>query len=322
MAKAYRRRPRPAFRFLIRSPFTRPLGNGDKMRSGFEPDSDMSELAKRLQQAHRRARALVMGVVNVTPDSFSDGGRYLAPERALEHALEMVGSGADILDVGGESTRPGAEPVDEAEELDRVIPVIERIVAATDVPVSIDTAKPRVMREAVAAGASMINDVNGLRAEGAVVAVAELAVPVCIMHMLGEPRTMQKHPHYDAVVEDIRTFLVERLATCEAAGIARERLVLDPGFGFGKTLAHNLQLLAHLDAIVALDCPVLAGMSRKSMLGAITGRERPDERVAASVAAHLIAAQKGAAVLRVHDVAETVDALKVFQAVGDTAQNG
>ncbi|MEE4302632.1 MAG: dihydropteroate synthase [Wenzhouxiangella sp.] len=262
-----------------------------------------------------------MGVVNVTPDSFSDGGEFLAPDRAVRHALELVAAGADILDVGGESTRPGAEPVGEVEELERVLPVIEGIVAATDVPVSIDTAKPGVMRRAVAAGASMINDVNGLRAEGAVETVAGLEVPVCIMHMLGEPRTMQKDPRYDGVVDDIRDFLRERALACEAAGIPASRIVLDPGFGFGKTLEHNLELLARLDEVVALGRPVLVGMSRKSMLGKITGRDRPADRVAASLASHLIAAQKGAVVLRVHDVAETVDALKVLQAVGRAVKN-
>ena len=278
-------------------------------------------LEQRLQRAHATGATLVMGVVNVTPDSFSDGGKYLSPGLAVDHALELVAAGADILDVGGESTRPGAEPVAEDEELERVLPVIEGIVAATAVPVSIDTAKPGVMRRAVAEGVSMINDVNGLRAEGAIEAVAELDVPVCIMHMLGEPRTMQQNPSYDSVVDDIRDFLRERVLACEEAGIDPSRLVLDPGFGFGKTLEHNLELLARLDELVSLGFPVLAGMSRKSMLGTITGRKNPADRVAASVAAHLIAAQKGAAVLRVHDVAETVDALKVLGAVGTAAKN-
>lgn len=278
-------------------------------------------LEQRLEQARRGGRALVMGVVNVTPDSFSDGGKFLVPERAVQHALELAAAGADLLDVGGESTRPGAKPVSEAEELERVLPVIEGIVAATQLPVSIDTAKAAVMRRAVAAGAAMINDVNGLRAAGAMEAAAELAVPVCIMHMLGEPRTMQNNPRYDSVVGDVRGFLRERALACEAAGIPASRIVLDPGFGFGKTLEHNLQLLSRLDEIAALGFPVLAGMSRKSMLGAISGRNDPAERVAASVAAHLIAAQKGAAVVRVHDVAETVDALKVLEAVGSAAEN-
>lgn len=274
-----------------------------------------SDLTRRLCAAGEGDRPLVMGVVNVTPDSFSDGGQYLNPDRALARALALVDEGADLLDIGGESTRPGAQPVSEAEELDRVLPVIERIVAETDVPVSIDTVKPGVMRAAVDAGAAMINDVNGLRAEGALETVAAIEVPVCVMHMLGEPRTMQNAPSYRAVVADIRDFLDERARACREAGIDPTRIVVDPGFGFGKTLDHNLQLLAHLDEIVALGYPVLAGMSRKSMLGQITGRRKPAERVAASVAAHLLAAQKGAAVLRVHDVGDTVDAIEVFDAV-------
>lgn len=274
-----------------------------------------SELIARIHQAQRGGPPLIMGVVNVTPDSFSDGGRFLDPDRALDQALALAGEGADLLDVGGESTRPGAEPVAEEEELERVIPVIERIVAETAVPVSIDTAKPGVMQAAVAAGAAMINDVRALRADGAIETVASLDVPVCLMHMLGEPRTMQDNPHYDDVVEDIRDFLRQRVAACEAGGIARERIVLDPGFGFGKVLAHNLELLARLGELVEEGFPLLAGLSRKRMLGAITGRDRPDERIAASVAVHLLAAQKGASILRVHDVAETVDALKVWRAV-------
>lgn len=280
-----------------------------------------SELIARIHQARRGGTPLVMGVVNVTPDSFSDGGRFLELDRALEHALALVGQGADLLDIGGESTRPGAEPVAEDEELDRVIPVIERIVAETRVPVSIDTAKPVVMRQAVAAGAAMINDVRALRAEGAIEAVAALDVPVCLMHMLGEPRSMQDNPQYDDVVGDIRDFLRRRVAACEAGGIGRERILLDPGFGFGKTLAHNLELLARLDELAEEGLPLLAGLSRKRMLGTITGRERPDERVAASVAVHLLAVQKGASIVRVHDVAETVDALKVWQAVREAATN-
>jgi dihydropteroate synthase len=278
-----------------------------------------SELIARIHQAQRGGPPLVMGVVNVTPDSFSDGGRFLELDRALEHALALVGQGADLLDIGGESTRPGAEPVVEDEELDRVIPVIERIVAETRVPVSIDTAKPGVMRQAVAAGAAMINDVRALRAEGAIEVVAALDVPVCLMHMLGEPRSMQDNPQYDDVVADIRDFLSRRVAACEAGGIGRDRIVLDPGFGFGKTLEHNLELLARLDELAEEGLPLLAGLSRKRMLGTITGRERPDQRVAASVAVHLLAAQKGASIVRVHDVAETVDALKVLQAVRDAS---
>jgi len=272
-------------------------------------------LEQRLQQAHATGQTLVMGVVNVTPDSFSDGGRYLDSGRAVEHALALAAAGADLLDVGGESTRPGSDPVTECAELERVLPVIEGIVAATNVPVSIDTAKPAVMRRAVAAGASMVNDINGLRGEGVAEAIADLGVPVCIMHMLGKPRTMQDNPRYDAVVDDIRDFLHARVRIAKSAGIDPARIVLDPGFGFGKTLDHNLELLARLDELVAIGFPILVGMSRKSMLGTLTGRECAADRVAASVAAHLLAAQKGAAIIRAHDVAETVDALKVLQAV-------
>ncbi len=271
-------------------------------------------------RAARTERPLVMGIVNVTPDSFSDGGRFDSPERALTHALTLVEEGADILDVGGESTRPGAEPVSAQEEMDRVVPVIERIVAETDMPVSIDTIKAGVMREALAAGAGMINDVKGLRGEGVLDVVASTEVPVCIMHMQGEPRDMQKNPEYHDVVEDIRLFFEERLAACRAAAIDTSRIVLDPGFGFGKTLEHNLVLLQRLDEFAASGWPVLAGLSRKSMLGQITGRERANDRVAASISAALLAAEKGATIVRVHDVAETVDALKVWQAVRESSQ--
>lgn len=272
---------------------------------------------------HERIRAaggidrnpLVMGIINVTPDSFSDGGRFIDPDEALAQARRLVDEGADILDVGGESTRPGAEPVDVAEELERVMPVIERIVADIDVPVSIDTTKADVMRAAVNAGAAMINDVTGLRLPGTLEAAAELNVSVCLMHMQGEPRTMQKNPHYDDVVEDIKGFFERRIAACVSAGIAGDRIVLDPGFGFGKTLEHNLVLLARLGELDRLGYPLLVGISRKSMLGAVTGRERAEERVSASVAAALIAADRGAAIVRVHDVAATVDALKVREAV-------
>ena len=276
----------------------------------------IQSLIEAIHSAHRGdRRPLVMGIVNVTPDSFSDGGRFDRPEKALAHARELVAAGADILDVGGESTRPGAEPVGVDAELERVIPVIERIRGVTDVPISIDTVKPEVMRQAVAAGAAMINDVKGLRADGALAAAAELTVPVCIMHMQGEPRTMQTNPRYTDVVEDIRLFFSARLAACRDAGIDEFRIVLDPGFGFGKTLDHNLELLSRLDELTDLDCPLLIGISRKSMLGKITGRQRPDQRVAASVAAAVLAAQRGASIIRVHDVAESVDALKVWQAV-------
>lgn len=256
-----------------------------------------------------------MGILNVTPDSFSDGGRFDRLESALAHARRMVADGADVIDVGGESTRPGAAPVSDEEELDRVVPVIEAVVAELDVPVSIDTMKPRVMRGAVAAGASMINDVNGLRAEGAIEAAVDLGVPACAMHMQGEPRTMQQNPSYGDVTEDLLAFFRERIRTTVCAGLPPGHLVLDPGFGFGKTLAHNLQLLGALPRFRALGHPLLIGISRKSMLGAITGRKAPSDRVAASVAAALLAAERGGTILRVHDVAETVDAVKVLAAM-------
>lgn len=276
--------------------------------------AESMDLVDRIERARHERRPLVMGVLNVTPDSFSDGGRFVDPQTALAHARRMAEEGADIIDVGGESTRPGAEPVDEFEELERVIPVIRAMTAALDVPVSVDTSKPGVMRTAVAAGAAMINDVAGLRTPGAPEAAAELGVPVCVMHMLGEPRTMQKDPRYADVVGDIREFFEQRLAALASAGVERRRVVLDPGFGFGKTLAHNLELLRRLGEFRELGCALMAGISRKSMLGAITGREDPADRTAASVAAALIAVQRGADIIRVHDVAETVDALKVLQA--------
>lgn len=281
-----------------------------------------SDLVKRFERVQRDCRPLLMGVVNVTPDSFSDGGRFASCERAVAHALDLAGQGADILDIGGESTRPGAEPVSEEAELERVMPVIEALRAATEVPISIDTSKPAVMRAAVAAGVDMINDVYALRAPGALAAAADLAVPVCLMHMQGEPRTMQQAPAYGDVVDDILAFFHDRVRECAAAGLPSKRLLVDPGFGFGKSLAHNLQLLAGLERFAALGLPLLAGLSRKSMLGAITGRERPDERIAASVAAALLAADRGAAIIRVHDVAETVDALKVRQALKQIETQG
>ena len=263
----------------------------------------------------RLDRPRVMGIVNVTPDSFSDGGAHDTVDRAVAHALQLAGEGADILDIGGESTRPGADEVPVEEELRRVIPVIERLVQDTTLPISIDTSKPEVMRAAVAAGAGMINDVYGLRRDGALDAAAALGVPVVLMHMLGEPRSMQEAPQYDDVVADVHRFLAERIFMAEMAGIAKKNIVIDPGFGFGKTQAHNLQLLAQLRRFTELGVPVLAGLSRKKTIGELTGRDDPRERVAGSVAAHLIAAQNGAGLLRVHDVAATVDALKVWQAV-------
>lgn len=260
-------------------------------------------------------RARVMGIVNVTPDSFSDGGRHFDVDAAVAHGLQLAAEGADILDVGGESTRPGADEVSTEEELRRVIPVIERLVAETALPVSVDTSKPEVMRAAVQAGAGMINDVFGLRREGALEAAAQLGVPVVLMHMLGEPRSMQDAPSYDDVVGEVHRFLTERIFAAEMAGIARKNIVVDPGFGFGKTTAHNLQLLAQLERFTELGVPVLAGLSRKRSIGELTAREVAGERVHGSVAAHLIAVQRGAKLVRVHDVAATVDALKVWSAV-------
>ncbi|WP_442871446.1 dihydropteroate synthase [Candidatus Thiodiazotropha sp. CDECU1] len=257
----------------------------------------------------------VMGILNLTPDSFSDGGRFLNPDLGLKHALEMVQEGATIIDIGGESTRPGAQPVSVEEELDRVIPIIERLVQAVPVPISIDTNKPLVMREAVSAGAGMINDIMALQEPGALEAAAEVGVPVCIMHMQGEPRTMQNAPRYENVVEEVKTFLRQRLDAGEAAGIARHNMIVDPGFGFGKTLAHNLTLLKELRALHELAAPVLVGISRKSMIGSIIGDQAVNERLMGSVAAAVVAVMGGAAIIRVHDVRETVDALKVVAAV-------
>ena len=263
----------------------------------------------------RLDRPQVMGIVNVTPDSFSDGGAHDTTDAAVAHALRLVEEGADLLDIGGESTRPGAAEVEVEEELRRVVPVIERLAAQVAVPISIDTSKPEVMRAAVQAGAGMINDVCGLRREGALDAAAALGVPVVLMHMQGEPRSMQAAPQYDDVVGEVHRFLAERIFAAEMAGIPKQRIVVDPGFGFGKDTAHNLQLLAQFERFAELGVPVLAGLSRKRSIGELTGRDVPADRVAGSVAAHLIAAQRGAAIVRVHDVAATVDALKVWNAV-------
>lgn len=254
-----------------------------------------------------------MGVLNVTPDSFFDGGRFAGPETAVAHAHRMAEEGADIVDVGGESTRPGAREVPENEELRRIMPVVEAL-HDLPIPISVDTRRARVMREALAAGASMINDIGALRAPGALDAVAGSGCAVCLMHMQGEPATMQRQPRYADVVTEVRDFLRLRIAAAEQAGITRERIVVDPGFGFGKTLAHNLELLRRLGELAALGVPLLAGLSRKSMLGALTGRG-PGERLAASVAAALLAAERGATILRVHDVKETRDALAVRSAL-------
>ncbi|MDD5057854.1 MAG: dihydropteroate synthase [Sideroxydans sp.] len=261
------------------------------------------------------SRPLVMGIVNVTPDSFSDGGHHASAAAAIAHARQLVADGADMLDIGGESTRPGAASVSEQQELDRVLPVIEGL-SDISIPISIDTYKPEVMFAAILAGASMVNDVNALQAEGALQVVAQSDVAVCLMHKQGTPQTMQQRPAYQNVLDEVTAFLRERLAVAEAVGIARERMLIDPGFGFGKTVEHNLDLLRGLESFRALGVPVLAGLSRKSMLGAVTGRN-VDERTAESVAAALIAVQRGAAIVRVHDVRETVDALKIWNAVNN-----
>lgn len=260
------------------------------------------------------SRPRIMAILNVTPDSFSDGGRFNHLDDALRRAEQLVAQGADILDIGGESTRPGARAVGAGEEIERVVPVIEAIATRIEAPVSVDTGKAVVMQAAVSAGACMINDVNALRGEGALEAAAALAVPVCLMHMQGEPRSMQQDPHYGDVVTEVRDFLLQRAEACLAAGIPREHISIDPGFGFGKTLQHNLDLLRGLPILVDTGYPVLAGISRKSMLGAITGREVGD-RLAASLTVALLALQRGARILRVHDVAGTVDVLKVWSAV-------
>ena len=260
------------------------------------------------------SRPLILGVVNVTPDSFSDGGQFLDSGQAVAHAHRLVEEGADILDVGGESTRPGAATVSLEEERRRVLPVLEQL-AGGRVPVSLDTRKPALMREAIARGASMVNDITALSSPESLDAVRKSQAAVCLMHMQGEPGTMQANPTYRDVVREVRDFLAARVAAAEAAGIARDRIVVDPGFGFGKTAEHNLELLRSLAEFGALRTAVLAGLSRKATLGRIIGRDRPEERVYASVAAALIAAQQGAHILRVHDVAATRDALAVWNAV-------
>ena len=275
-----------------------------------------------LINAHHQRRPLVMGVLNVTPDSFSDGGAYVATDAAVAHALAMHNAGAMIIDVGGESTRPGAEPVPATEELERVIPVIEALRGQTSAYISVDTTKPEVMAQAVRAGADLINDVRALQAPGAIDVVAQAEVPVVLMHMQGEPKTMQTQPTYSDVVAEVSAFLLDRAQACQQGGIDPASIVFDPGFGFGKSLGHNVALLKHLGQVCDLGHPVLAGLSRKSMLGAITGRQAPETRVSASVAAALIAAQAGAAIVRVHDVEQTMDALKVWFAIDDDVVDG
>lgn len=257
----------------------------------------------------------IMGILNVTPDSFSDGGAYLDPAQAIERALTMVEEGADLIDVGGESTRPGAASVPVEEEVARVVPIIEALAPRLPVPISVDTSKAEVMRAACAAGASLINDVRALQDPGALEMAAQCGVAVCLMHMQGQPRSMQLDPQYRDVVAEVRGFLAERVAACREAGIPGDRLLLDPGFGFGKTLEHNLTLLRRLPELAVEGLPLLVGMSRKTMIGGMLGGDRPAaERLHGSVAAALLAAQQGAAIIRVHDVAATRDALRVLKA--------
>lgn len=262
------------------------------------------------------SRPRVMGVLNITPDSFSDGGAYVAPGQAVAHAQRMVEEGAAIIDVGGESTRPGAAPVVVEEELRRVIPVIEALHKSISVPVSVDTRKPAVMRAAVAAGAGLINDVSALQAPGAIETVAELGVPVCLMHMQGLPESMQDNPDYRDVVGEVKDYLGGRARACEAGGISSERILLDPGFGFGKTAGHNLQLLRHLDTLVQAGYPVLVGLSRKSLIGKVLGLP-VDKRLYPSVALAVLAVWNGAALVRCHDVRQTREAIVMCQAVRD-----
>ncbi len=259
-----------------------------------------------------------MGVLNVTPDSFSDGGHFLAPQRALEHATRMVEDGAAIIDVGGESTRPGSSPVSAEHELQRVLPVVKALSREIPVPISIDTSKPEVMARAVAAGAGMINDVRALRAEGALSTAREAGVAVCLMHMLGMPRSMQRAPEYTDVVDEVHAFLRERVNACELAGIPRERLLLDPGFGFGKTAEHNLALLAGLERLTDTGLPVMVGLSRKSLIGRLLNEAPVNRRLYGSLALAVMAVAKGAKLVRAHDVAATVEALTAAQAVMDT----
>jgi dihydropteroate synthase len=282
------------------------------MTGGFPPVSfDGDAMIKAGRFSLSRDTPLVMGIVNVTPDSFFDGGKFVSHEAAISHAMQLVEEGADILDIGGESTRPGATPTSLQEELDRVMPVIQAL-ASHDTPLSIDTQKPAVMAEAIRAGVAMVNDVNALRAAGAPEVCAASDVAVCLMHMQGEPGTMQTNPSYIDIVSEVRTFLLTRVEACIKAGIERERIVIDPGFGFGKSLEHNFTLLEQLQEFAKSRLPVLAGLSRKSMFRALLGRDTAD-RLVPSVVAAVIAAQHGASILRVHDVRETCDALRVWK---------
>lgn len=256
----------------------------------------------------------VMGVVNVTPDSFSDGGRFIKAEAALAQARQLVSAGASILDVGGESTRPGATPVSVQQELDRVVPVVEALAREGEVILSVDTSTPEVMREVAGAGAHLINDVRALSREGALEAAVDTGLSVCLMHMQGQPGTMQISPEYNDVVAEVERYLGDRIAACEAAGLKRQQLLVDPGFGFGKTLGHNLSLLKHLQRFGRWGCPVLVGLSRKSMIGDVLGKP-VDQRLCGSLAAAVVAAMNGAAIVRAHDVAETADAMAVINAL-------
>ena len=260
-------------------------------------------------------RPRVMGILNATPDSFSDGGSYLSPEAAIRHAGRMLEEGADIIDVGGESTRPGAQAVPEAEEIRRVVPVIQALTRELPVPVSIDTSKAGVMRAAVTAGAGMINDVRALRGPGSLDAASHAGVPVCLMHMQGEPRGMQENPRYRDVVEEVGAFLVQRIEACVQAGIPRERLLIDPGFGFGKTLQHNLELFRHLGCLSGIGAPLLVGVSRKRMIGELLGGAAVEQRLHGSLAAAVLAVARGASIVRVHEVRPAVEALRVAHAL-------
>ncbi|WP_122460921.1 dihydropteroate synthase [Pseudomonas viridiflava] len=264
------------------------------------------------------AHTHVMGILNATPDSFSDGGRYSKLDAALRHAQEMVAAGATLIDVGGESTRPGARPVSPAEEVDRVAPVVERIARELDVIISVDTSTPEVIVESARLGAGLINDVRSLRRPGALGAAAATGLPVCLMHMLGEPGDMQDNPHYRDLVGEVSAFLADRMERCEAAGIPKDRIILDPGFGFAKTLEHNLSLFRHMEVLHALGRPLLVGVSRKSMIGAVLGRP-VGERLIGGLALAALAMTKGARILRVHDVAETADVVRMIAAV-ETAE--
>ena len=277
---------------------------------------DATQKIKANQQILVGETSIIMGILNVTPDSFSDGGLFAHVDKAVEHALLMHTQGAHIIDIGGESTRPGAKSVGEQDEMDRVVPVIKKLSEVSEVLISIDTSKPAVMEAAILAGASMVNDVNALQENGAVDICAKHHVPVCLMHMQGAPRTMQQQPSYDDVVKEVSEFLKQRATLCIEQGIAKQHIVIDPGFGFGKTLEHNLLLLKHFDELCGLDFPVMTGVSRKSMLGLITGNEVND-RLIPGLAAVTVAYQKGGRIFRVHDVKETKDTLLFCEAVGN-----